>query len=104
MQSHLLVHRLTIVDPFLPRQSKFIGVCFPYELLAALVSEFVILQFVTPYREGSLDIFAAIFNLRVPNGLQSLVLGAKDLIRVLRFPAPHIEHFSQKLFAHEFFA
>jgi len=81
-----------MIDPFLPCHREFVAICLPNQLLAALVSKFLIDDIVPPDRESSLDIFAAIFDLGGPEGIQGLVLSTEHLIGILLFPAPHVEH------------
>ena len=89
------------VDPFLEGDGQFIAICFPDKLLASLVSKFLVIILVAPDREGPLDIFIAVSNFSVPDGLQSLVFGTIHLIRVELPHTPHVKHSCQEFFAPE---
>ena len=56
---------------------------------------------VSPHGESSLDLFVAVFDFGLPNGLNCLVFGAIKVIGTLVLVSPSIEHHAEKLLAAE---
>ena len=94
MQTHLPVHSLAKVHPFMPGLGKLIRVGTPNKFLDSLLNELNVFQIVSPYFEGSLHFFAAVSSFTVPDCLQRLVLGSVNPIGLLLPITPHIEHLS----------
>ncbi len=101
MKAYLAVRCLAEVYPGLPGLSKLIRVGTPNKFLDSLLKELNVLQIVFPDLEGSLHFFPAVLCFTVPDRLQRFVFSSVYPIGVLLSIAPHIEHLSKKLFAHE---
>ena len=76
----------------------------PDHFLASLVPEFSVIHVITPHLEGSLDVFAAVLSLGVPNGLKGAVLCTIKIFSVLLSVSPHVEHLREELPPHELVA
>ena len=68
------------------------------------MSELSEFEIISPHLEGSLNLFVAVSDLGLPDGLEGLVFLAVELISVLLAISPHIEHLSEELVSHEFVA
>ena len=83
---------------------EHVGILLPDHFLASLVSELGIVHVIAPHLEGSLDIFAAVLGLGVPDGLKGTVLGSVESLSVLLSMSPHVKHLGKELLAHELMA
>ena len=92
MQARLALQPKTIIVPLLPGTSEFVGVCLPHQLLAPLVPESRVVDFVPPDGKGSLHVLPAVPNFCVPDSVESLVLRSVDTVRIQLLSPPHVEH------------
>lgn len=69
MKTHLLVHRVAMIGPLLPRLCQLVRVGAPDDAFDALMAETGKLEVVSPHIESSLHLLPTVLALSVPDGL-----------------------------------
>jgi len=84
-------------NPTLEGLGELVRVEPPDQLLAALCSMLLVIRVISPDGEGPLNIFLAIAEFDLPDGLESLVFGSVYLIGIHPLEPPCVEYLLKEL-------